>query len=184
MPFLGANTLIINYYMKLFSKNGNRTHGSRCYLLLLQNHAPGLTLTWAAPGCIYRLTLTASCILVDSLWLVPINVTPCHMMTTPQMTVKLKRSKGRRKNITVLTRVSLVHKHQWTTVITTVWSESTWGLPESSATNDSESECSSNDGWHKTKVLSPRWVSAPKSYIWPVNNCLHEGVVRTFVGRS
>lgn len=137
--------------MKLFFKNGNRTHGSRCYLLLLQNHAPGLTITWAASGCIYRLTLTASCILVDSLWLVPINVTPCHMMTTPQMTVKLKRSKGRRKNITVLTRVSLVHKHQWTTVITTVWSESTWGLHESSAANDSQSERSSNDGWHKDK---------------------------------
>jgi len=115
---------------------------------LTQNETPGLTLTWAASGCIYRLTLTASCILVDSLWLVPINITPCHMVTTPQMTVKLKRSKGRRKNITVLTRVSLVHKHQWTTVITTVWSESTWGLPESSAANDSQSECSSNDSWH------------------------------------
>jgi len=50
MPFLGANTLIIIYLYETFFKNGNCNRRSRCYLLVLQNHAPGLTLTLWTPG--------------------------------------------------------------------------------------------------------------------------------------
>jgi len=79
----------------------------------------------------------------------------------------------RRQNIiTALTTLpqgwALARKHQCTTAITTMWTESSWAFPESYAADDSWIERLSDGGHGETKGLitpPPRWVSAQLLYI-------------------
>jgi len=62
----------------------------------------------------------------------------------------------------------LARKHQCTTAITTMWTESSWAFPESYTADDSWIMRSSDGGHEKTKGLitpSPRWVSVQLLYI-------------------
>ena len=59
-------------------------------------------------------------------------------------------------------------KHQCTTAITTMWTESSWAFPESYTADDSWIVCSSNGDQWKTKAHrtpQPRWVSAQLLYV-------------------
>ena len=79
----------------------------------------------------------------------------------------------RRQNIvTALTTLPQgwvsARKHQCTTAITTMWTESSWAFPESYTADDSWIVRSSNGDLRKTKALrtpQPRWVSAQLLYV-------------------
>jgi len=63
----------------------------------------------------------------------------------------------------------LTRKHQYTTAITTMWTESSWALPESYTGDDSWIVRSSDGGHGEIKGLitsKPRWVSAQLLYAW------------------
>ena len=86
--------------------------------------------------------------------------------------IELWRPKRRQYITTALTKfpkgwVSAC-KHQCTTAITTMWTESLWAFSESYTANDSWIVHSSNGDQRKTKALrtpQPRWVSAQLLYV-------------------
>jgi len=82
------------------------------------------------------------------------------------------RPKRRQNIITALTTLPQgwvsACKHQSTTAITTMWTESLWAFPESYAADDSWIGRSSDGGHGETKVLitpPPRWASAQLLYV-------------------
>jgi len=88
----------------------------------------------------------------------------------------LQRSQGR-----VSTR-----KHQYTTAIATMWTESSWAFPDS-YTAGSCARAIADNGETKRLIAPPsRWVSAQLSYYTFVSlhDSDHGGVVRIFVALS
>ena len=82
------------------------------------------------------------------------------------------RPKLRQNIITALTMLPQgwlsARKHQHTTAITTMWTESSWAFPESYTADDSSIVRSSDGGHGETKGLitpPPRWVSAQLLYV-------------------
>jgi len=80
--------------------------------------------------------------------------------------IELWRPKRRQNIITALTKLPQgwvsARKHQCTTVITTMWTESLWAFPESYTADDSWIMRSSNGDQRMTKTLRTpplRWVS-------------------------
>ena len=83
------------------------------------------------------------------------------------------RPKWRQNIITALTTLPQgwvsTCKHQCTTAITTMWTESSWAFPGSYTADDSWIVRSSDGGHGETKGLitpPPRWVSAQLLYAW------------------
>ena len=83
------------------------------------------------------------------------------------------RSTGRQNITTALTKLPqgwvLARKHQCTTAITTMWTESSWAFPESYTADDSWIMHSSNGDQRKTKALrTPQLHEASfcTLYVW------------------
>jgi len=81
------------------------------------------------------------------------------------------RPKRRQSIITTLTALPQgwvsTCKHQYTTAITTMWTESSWTFPESYTADDSWIVRSSDGGKRGDKglITPPRWVSAQLLYV-------------------
>jgi len=65
----------------------------------------------------------------------------------------------------VATTVSLAHKHQCTTAITMMWTQSSWAFPESYTTRSCAWAMVNNWETKWLITLPPRWVSAQISYV-------------------
>jgi len=92
----------------------------------------------------------------------------------------------------VATSVSSTRKHQYTTAISTMWTESSWAFPESYTADVMISWIAvrSSDGGHgETKGLitsPPRWYEFLHNYcaLESLHDSDHEDVVRTFAALS
>ena len=155
---------LVENYILMFS-SGNRTPGSRSYSDLLDTSV-----------CIPQLVLNRhSC--HSKCWAYSYN---CRRLTygSFQLThisrdshavelIELWWPKPRQNIITVLAKLPQgwvsARKHQCSTAITKMWTESSWAFPEGYTADDSWIVRSSNGNQRKTKVLitpPPRWVSA------------------------
>ena len=100
-------------------------------------------------------------------WLVPINahVTWWHAVHL----IEPWRPKQRQNVITALTTLSQgwvsTRKHQCTTAITTMWTESLWAFPESYTTGSCAPAMA--DNWETKGLITPppRWISALLLYV-------------------
>ena len=138
--------------------SGNHTPGSRFYSDLWIPPFASTSSCSKEPGCLYNFMRLAYG---------SFQLTHMSRHDHAVQLIELWRPKRRQYITTALTKfpkgwVSAC-KHQCTTAITTMWTESLWAFSESYTANDSWIVHSSNGDQRKTKALRTpqrRWVSA------------------------